>query len=65
MTTKAEILRTIRAHCDECSGSSAKERLMCPARTCGMFLYKDGKDPNPSKSKAEAARVRMKKNNGF
>lgn len=51
MTTKAEILRSIRTHCIECSGGSRSEVAKCVVYTCDLQSYRFGTDPEPSKTR--------------
>ena len=50
MTTKAQILKTIRAYCIGCSGGSEKEVAHCTIKTCELYEYRMGKDPRPIRS---------------
>ena len=48
MTTKAEILKSIRANCLDCSGGQPLEVRLCPVQRCNMWPFRFGQDPNPS-----------------
>lgn len=52
MTTKKEILQTIRQNCIECCGGSPKEVSLCPIQRCPMHPFRMGRDPNPARRKA-------------
>lgn len=48
MTTKAEILHSMRSYCIDCSGGSVGEVRKCPVTDCPLWQYRFGKDPNPA-----------------
>ena len=48
MTTKKEILLTIRAKCIDCAGGSKREVALCPVYTCGLHPIRSGRDPDPN-----------------
>ena len=48
MTTKREILLSIRANCIDCSGGSKREVDLCTACTCKLHPYRFGRDPFPN-----------------
>ncbi len=48
MTTKAQILRSIRKHCMACSCGSRGEVARCHLQACSLHPYRFGKDPTPS-----------------
>ncbi len=48
MTTKAEILHSIRSYCIGCSGGSVGEVRKCHLEHCELFDFRFGKDPNPA-----------------
>ena len=50
MTTKAQILRTIRTYCVGCSGGSEKEVAHCTVKKCELYEFRMGKDPRPARS---------------
>lgn len=50
MTTKAQILKAIRAYCIGCSGGSEKEVSLCTIKNCELYQFRMGKDPNPARS---------------
>jgi hypothetical protein len=58
MTTKTQLLRTIKLQCQECMGSTAARKgnldgeaanlvKECSAPECCLFPYREGKDPRP------------------
>ncbi len=49
MTTKAAILKTIRAKCLDCSCHQPQEVRLCPVQTCDLWPFRFGKDPSPSR----------------
>ena len=61
MTTKAELLKLIRANCVSCMGGYEIEVAKCTAPNCDLFGYRMGKDPWPNQKKSEMARERATK----
>ena len=59
MTTKTEILKTIRLHCLDCCGGSPKEVSLCTVR-CDLHQYRFGSDPNPNAKKVEQGKLHSK-----
>ncbi len=49
MTTKATILRAIHANCIDCAGGSPVEVRRCALRTCQLWEFRLGRDPQPSR----------------
>ena len=49
MTTKAEILKTIRAKCLDCCVYQPSEVRLCTAADCALFPYRFGTDPSPAR----------------
>ena len=49
MTTKAQILKDIRAKCLDCSVYQEAEVRLCPVQACALWPYRMGRDPNPSR----------------
>ena len=60
MTTKSELLKSIKFQCQECMGSSkARKKILdntagnlvdgCSAPECPLFEYRNGIDPRPSR----------------
>lgn len=49
MTTKRDILSTIRDKCIDCCCGSLGEVKKCSAQTCHLWPFRMGKDPNPSR----------------
>lgn len=65
MTTKTELISTIRKHCLSCCGGEAEQVRECtsgpdasPYSTCYLWPYRMGKDPNPSLGNVEAGKRR-------
>ena len=52
MTTKASLLRQIRAHCLECAGRSPSEVRKCRLQTCSLWPFRMAKDPIPARTSA-------------
>jgi hypothetical protein len=50
MTTKAEILRAIRAKCLDCCCDVPSEVARCGAKSCSLHALRAGKDPTPARS---------------
>ena len=68
MTTKATILKAIRAQCIECMGNQPFLIEGCTSPKCSLYPYRSGKDPRPSKKvnpdnikKAQAANASKRK----
>jgi hypothetical protein len=54
MTTKATILQAIRRKCLDCTCSQPVEIRECPVSTCGLWPYRLGQDPEPSRTRGFA-----------
>ena len=54
MTTKAEVLQAIRRKCLDCSCFQPGEVRECPLTTCGLWPFRLGRDPEPSRSRGFA-----------
>ncbi len=54
MTTKADILQAIRHKCLDCCCFQPGEVRECPVSTCGLWPYRLGRDPEPSRSRGFA-----------
>ncbi len=54
MTTKADILQTIRHKCLDCCCFQPGEVRECLVSTCGLWPYRLGRDPEPSRSRGFA-----------
>ena len=54
MTTKATILHAIRNKCLDCSCYQPVEVRECPVTTCGLWPFRLGLDPDPSKTRGFA-----------
>jgi hypothetical protein len=54
MTTKTAILQAIRHKCLDCSGHQLAEVRACPLTTCGLWPYRFGMDPDPSRTRGFA-----------
>jgi hypothetical protein len=48
MTTKAELLKAVRAKCLDCCCHQVAEVKSCTATRCELWPYRMGRDPNPS-----------------
>lgn len=42
-------LQAIKAYCLDCSGGSAHEVRLCPAKRCPLFPFRTGRSPNRAK----------------
>lgn len=49
MTTKAALLKTIRAKCLDCSCYQPTEVTKCAAQACVLWPFRLGRDPSPSR----------------
>jgi hypothetical protein len=54
MTTKTAILQAIRHKCLDCSVYQPTEVRECPVSTCGLWLFRLGVDPIPSRTRGFA-----------
>jgi hypothetical protein len=54
MTTKANILQTIRRKCLDCSCHQPREVRECPVTTCDLWRFRFGRDPEPSHTRGFA-----------
>ena len=54
MTTKAAILQAIRSKCLDCSCYQPVEVRGCPVSACGLWPYRFGVDPDPSRTRGFA-----------
>jgi len=70
MTTKTDLLRTIRRHCFDCCSGSINDVESCPAGTstselypiCELHPYRFGTDPTPpevSEARRQASKSAM------
>ena len=50
MTTKKEILNSVRRFCIECSGGSKREAALCSVHTCFLHRLRFGRDPDPNQN---------------
>ena len=50
MTMKSEILKAIRHKCIECCCGQKAEVRLCHLSACGLWHYRLGMEPNPSKT---------------
>jgi len=50
MTTKAAILKVIRAKCLDCSCYQPSEITKCTVQSCALYPFRFGKDPAPARS---------------
>lgn len=67
MTKKTELLITIHKHCLRCCGGSWIDVENCtsgpnasPYSTCLLWPFRLGVDPNPSESRVEAGKIKVK-----
>ena len=61
MTTKSIVLKAIRLNCLDCCVGQSAEVRKCHLQKCDMWLYRFGRDPNPSKSRGAAKRASTEK----
>ena len=54
MTTKTAILQAIRHKCLDCSVYQPIEVRECPVSTCGLWPFRFGVDPDPSRTRGFA-----------
>jgi hypothetical protein len=54
MTTKAEILKAVRAKGLDCSCYQPAEVAKCPVTTCDLWPYRFGRDPTPNSNRGFA-----------
>ena len=54
MTTKTAILQAIRHKCLDCSVYQPAEVRECPVSTCGLWPFRFGVDPDPSRTRGFA-----------
>ena len=54
MTTKTEILTVIRSKCLDCCCYQTAEVWECRVSTCGLWPYRLGMDPEPSRTRGFA-----------
>ncbi|PAP95445.1 hypothetical protein CIT31_15715 [Mesorhizobium wenxiniae] len=54
MTTKTAILQAIRHKCLDCCVYQPAEVRECPVSTCGLWLFRFGMDPDPSRTRGFA-----------
>lgn len=57
MTTKAELLKTVRAKCLDCCVHQPSEVRLCEAFECALWPFRMGNDPKPSKRGFAARRL--------
>lgn len=50
MTTKSEILVTVRAKCLDCCCYVPSEVARCGMKNCSLQALRAGRDPNPARS---------------
>jgi hypothetical protein len=58
MTTKADILHTIRQKCIDCCCHQLAEIRRCSLTSCALWSYRMGIDPNPSEGRGFAGQPR-------
>lgn len=49
MTTKTEVLKSIRAKCIDCCVGSESEVKRCHLTHCALHKFRMGKDPTPAR----------------
>jgi hypothetical protein len=49
VTTKAEVLKTIREKCIDCCAGDVTEVRKCHLTDCALHPFRMAKDPNPSR----------------
>ncbi len=49
MTTKADILKSIRGKCLDCCCGSRVEVSICHLKDCDLWAFRLGRDPDPSR----------------
>ena len=54
MTTKAAILKAVRARCLDCSVHQPGEVARCPVTTCALWPFRFGRDPDPCRGRGFA-----------
>ena len=54
MTTKASILKAVRAKCLDCCYDQLSEIAKCTAYTCELHPFRMGRDPDPSRTRGYA-----------
>jgi hypothetical protein len=54
MTTKTTVLQAIRHKCLDCSAHQPAEVRECPVYTCGLWAFRLGMDPDPSRTRGFA-----------
>jgi hypothetical protein len=54
VTTKADILHTIRHKCLDYSCFQPGEVRECPVTTCALWPYRFGRDPDPNRTRGFA-----------
>ena len=54
MTTKTAILHAIRHKCLDCCVYQPAEVRECPVSTCGLWPFRLGMDPDPSRTRGFA-----------
>ncbi len=54
MTTKSEVLQAVRRKCLDCCCFQPAEVRECPVSTCGLWPYRLGRDPEPSRTRGFA-----------
>lgn len=57
MTTKCQILKSIRRKCVDCCCYQLAEVRLCHLQGCALHLFRLGTDPNPSKPRGIAKRA--------
>jgi len=50
-------VKSIRKYCLDCAGNSPKEVRLCPAKTCALYPFRMGRNPNYFKSKPTNVKI--------
>lgn len=50
-------VKSIRKYCLDCAGNSPKEVRFCPAKTCHLYPFRMGQNPNYFKSKPTDVKI--------
>lgn len=59
MTTKGDILKTIRSYCEECIGEDFTPKD-CTSTDCNLYPFREGKDPHPRQLSPRELQARRK-----
>ena len=59
---RKSLIKTVRAHCIDCSGGQSSEVKSCQCKICNLYPYRMGRDPFRQKrvlSEAQKNQVRI------